>query len=528
MKRRDILKYSGYGMVAGVLSPLTSAGHTADVTSPLLNTRYGKVAGHREQGINVFKGVRYGADTSHYRFQAPQPPVPWSGVQRADHYGPASPQRNTQEPVSEDCLYLNIWTPGIRDHGQRPVLVYIHGGEYSTGSGSDALYDGIRLCQRGDAVVVTLNHRLNVFGHLYLDELAGGKYQCSGNAGLLDIVLALKWIRDHAEEIGGNPQRVTLFGQSGGGAKIACLMAMPAAQELFHHVMTMSGQQITVSGPHAATRRTRALMNTLHFARVDIQSLLNTSMEELIHATTAHDPSLEGRSLYFGPVLDDVVLQRHPFYPDAPSISQRIPMIIGNTHDETRFFYGKDDSLQALSWKTLHERLGDAMYVDIDVHKVINAYRQHYPQYTPSEVFFAASTAGRSWRSAIIEAELRAQQRAPAFVYQLNFKSPLDDGRWGACHTLDIPLVFNNIDKHGSKTGTDANAQKVSMTMCDALIHFARTGNPDHHGMPAWQPYSLPERNTMIFDVQSRMENDPRAFERKLFSQVPYIQRGTY
>jgi para-nitrobenzyl esterase len=410
----------------------------------------------------------------------------------------------------------------------RPILVYLHGGEYSTGSGSDPLYDGIRLCQRGDVVVITLNHRLNVFGHLYLGCIGDDKFRCSGNAGLLDIVLALKWIKENANEFGGDPHNVTLFGQSGGGAKIACLMAMPEAHGLFHRAMTMSGQQITVAGPRAAANRTQAYLGELKLQTTDVKSLLNLPVGQIIQATKTHDPVLTGRSIYFGPVLDDVVLQQHPFYPEAPAVSRHIPMIIGNTHDETRFFYGKDNSLFSLTWEELPRRLSEAMYVDISVDKVIAAYRNHYPEHSASEVFFAASTAGRSWRGAIIEAELRAQQRAPAYVYQLNFPSPEDDGRWRACHTLDIPLVFNNLDKPGSRTGVGTEASKVSEMMCDALIHFARYGKPGHAGIPHWDPYLLSNRATMIFDVNARIENDPRSFERRLFAQVPYIQRGTY
>jgi len=515
------------GLIANTLAPIVAT-NAAEIPTPLLRTKQGEIAGYVDQGVNVFKGIRYGADTSSYRFQAPREVSNWEGIYGAFQYGAAAPQPNINEATSEDCLFLNIWTLGIRDKAKRPILVYLHGGEYSTGSGSDPLYDGINLCMRGDVVVITLNHRLNVFGHLYLGYLEDDKYRCSGNAGLLDIVLALRWIKENANEFGGNPDNVTLFGQSGGGAKIACLMAMPEANGLFHRAMTMSGQQITLSGPRAASNRTQAYLGGLKLQPTDLKSLLKLSMDQIIQASKAHDPALAGRSIYFGPVLDDMVLQHHPFYPEAPAISRQIPMIIGNTHDETRFFYGKDDSLFTLCWEELPRRLSEAMYVDINVHKVIATYRKHYPTYSPSEVFFAASTAGRSWRGAIIEAELRAQQHAPAYVYQLNFPSPDDDGRWRACHTLDIPLVFNNLDKPGSRTGTSAAARKVSEMMCDALIRFARHGKPDHAGMPHWNPYTLPSRATMIFDVNARMENDPRSFERQLFAQVPYIQRGTY
>lgn len=526
VKRRTVLAQSIGVMLAGSVARML----LAEPLSPavIANTRYGRVAGINRDSINIFKGVRYGSDTSDYRFQPPRIPESWDEVRDASEYAYSAPQLNSKELCSEDCLFLNVWTPALRDHRKRPILVYIHGGEYSTGSGSDVLYDGTRLCQRGDVVVVTINHRLNVLGHLYLGEFADAQFKPSGNVALLDIVMALQWVRDHATEFGGDPACVTLFGQSGGGAKIACLMAMPAAQRLFHRAMTMSGQQITVSGPHAATRRAHSFMQSLQLTQDRWQELLNLPTDVLLHAMSTPDPAIEGRGIYFGPVLDNVVLSSHPFYPQAPTISKHIPMIIGNTHDETRYFYGKDNSLLDLTWNELPRRLRDAVFVDIDIDNVVNEYRVYYPQYTPTEVFFAASTAGRSWRGAIIEAELRAQQRAPAFVYQLNYQSPVDNGRWRACHTLDIPLVFNNFDKPGSLTGNSADAQKISLVMTDALLNFARTGSPNHRGMPPWAPYTLPNRNTMIIDVTPRMENDPRKAERELFATVPYIQRGTY
>ena len=525
--RRDALKAVGYTMSSMVISSAARAIGDAP-SSPVVATQYGRIAGYRDNGILVFKGIPYGGDTRHCRFQAPTLPESWTGIRDTQQFGAACPQLNAQEKTNEDCLLLNIWTPNLSEHAKRPVLVYIHGGEFSSGSGSDPLYDGTRLCSRGDVVVITINHRLGVLGHLYLGLSDAEKFKSSGNAGLLDVVLALRWIKGHVHLFGGNADCVTLFGQSGGGAKIACLMAMPSAHGLFHRVMTMSGQQITVSGPRVATNRTHTFFKALQVSDFDVVSLLQQPVEKIIEASAVHDPALANRSLYFGPVLDDRTLHQHPFFPEAPLLSRNIPMIIGNTHDETRYFYARDDSVQNLDWNELRHRLTDAMYVDIDADKVIAAYRQHYPTYTPSEIFFAASTAGRSWRGAIIEAELRAHQGAPAFVYQLDYQSPLDSGKWRACHTLDIPLVFNNIDATGSKTGVDARAQKVSMMMCDALIQFAKTGNPNHVRMPRWSPYTLPHRGTMIFDVAPRLTNDPRSFERTLFAQVPYIQRGTY
>jgi para-nitrobenzyl esterase len=481
-------------------------------------------------GVHCFKGIRYGADTGPRRFMPALAPVPWKKVLDTTEYGAASPQTGKQEEASsEDCLFLNVWTPGLRDGARRPVMFYIHGGAYSHGSGSSPLYDGTRLCHRGDVVVVTVNHRLNAFGYLYLPRLGGGAaFADSGNAGMLDLVLALQWVRDNIAEFGGDPERVMLFGQSGGGAKIATLMAMPAARGLFHRATTMSGQQVTASGPLNATSRARAYLEALQLPGARLEEIRSLPQEKLLEALSATDPIIGKGSLYFGPVLDERTLQRHPFYPDAPALSADIPLMIGNTHDETRLLIGgSDPSAFSLDWEQLPEKLAANMRVDITPETVVSAYRQMYPEYSPSDVFFAATTAARSWRGAIIEVEARAAQGAPVYAYELDWKSPLDGGKWGAPHTLDIPLAFDNIDKKGSLTGTSMDAQKLADQVSEAFIAFAKTGNPNTAAIPQWQPYQLPRRQTMVFDVQSRVVDDPRGRERELFAKVPWIQQGT-
>lgn len=523
--RRDFLQH-GVLVAAGALAPAFV--RAASSRHSVAQTRTGKVGGVRQNGVYVFKGIPYGADTSRRRFLSALPPVAWKGVRDALEYGPTCPQFGATEVTSEDCLHLNVWTPALRDGGKRPVMVYIHGGEYSSGSGSSPLYDGERLCMRGDVVVVTMNHRLNAFGHLYLARYAGAEYASSGNVGTLDLVQALAWVRNHVEEFGGDAQRVLVFGQSGGGAKIATMLAMPAARGLFHRAATMSGQQITASGPRGASQRAHAYLEALRIAPSDLSPLQTIDTAALVEATRANDPSLAGRSLYFGPVLDHGVLPRHPFFPDAPPLSADIPMIIGNTRDETRAFHGNDPGIFELTWNELPDRLLPALHVDIGPEYVVAEYRRMYPQYTPSEVFFAATTAGRSWRGAIIEAELRAAQGSPVYAYQLDYRSPLDGGKYGAMHTMDIPLVFDNIAQPGSLTGKDAAAQKTADLMSDAFIAFARSGNPNHAGLPQWRPYELGARSTMLFDAEAKLADDPRGGERRLFATLPYIQRGTY
>jgi para-nitrobenzyl esterase len=440
------------GVIAGLGAGLfLSAGRAGAAASPVVPTRYGPVRGYVDGGISVFKGVRYGADTGSGRFQPPRPPQPWMEPADATAYGPASPQAGRNSgPTSEDCLFLNVWTPAVGDGRRRPVMVYIHGGAYSTGSGSAPLYDGARLARRGDVVVVTLNHRLNAFGYAYLARLVP-ELADSGNAGQLDLVQALQWVRDNIAGFSGDPGKVMVFGQSGGGAKIATLMATPAAKGLFHRAATMSGQQVTASGLGNATRRTLAWLDALKLRPEKAGEVRTLPAERLVAAMVAEDPMLGFGGLYFGPVLDERTLKRHPFYPDAPAQSAAIPMIIGNTHDETRAFLGSDPTNFTVDWAGLPARLTQAnMRVDIDPGTVIAAYRRLYPAYSASDVLFAATTAARSWRAAIIEAEERAKAGTPAFVYQVDWVSPRDGGRFGAPHMADIPLVFDNVAAPGS------------------------------------------------------------------------------
>ncbi|MET0180342.1 MAG: carboxylesterase/lipase family protein [Novosphingobium sp.] len=501
-----------------LIVPAPAAARGAD---PVAATRYGRVRGVREDGVLVFRGVRYGADTAPRRFARAAPPRPWPGVADATRYGLAAPQTKAEEPTSEDCLWLNVWTPAL-DARRRPVMVYLHGGAHSHGSGSDPLYDGSNLVRRGDVVVVTLNHRLAGLGYAYLARLGGPAE--SGNVGNLDIVLALEWVRDNIAGFGGDPGRVTLFGQSGGGAKVVTLMAMAEARPLFHAAATMSGQHVTAAGPNHASERALAWMREAGAA--DFAALRVLPVERLVEAMAMTDP-LEGKGeISFTSTLDHRVLTRHPFYPDAPREAAHIPLIVGNTHDETGYWLAATLKRGDTTWANLAERLGREIVKDVDPVWLAERYRALYPARDPGAILLAASTAARSWPGHLIQAEERARIGAPTWMYQLDFPSPKAGGVLGAFHTLDIGLVFANTKLPAARTGDAAEARALAAAMADAFVRFARTGDPNGGGLPAWPHFDLERRATMIFDRTIRVEDDPRGEERRLLAPIPYIKPG--
>lgn len=534
--RRQLLQSSALVAAGAAIGPRRMWGQT---TAPVATTTSGKVRGFVQEGVNVFKGISYGGDTAQRRFMPPVKPTPWTGVRDALAFGPQAPQpihaRHGQSafspldeanPVnSEDCLHLNVWTAGLRDGRKRPVMVYIHGGAYSSSSSNGPVYDGIRLVKRGDVVVVTMNHRLNLFGYMYLARLGGAEFADSGNVGQLDLVLMLEWVRDNIAEFGGDPSRIMIFGQSGGGAKCATLMAMPAARDLFHRVVTMSGQQLTARTQEHATESAEAVLSAIGLSRINLEDIRNPSkipMEKLVGAIRA--------GKYFGPVLDGRALPRDPFSPDAPAISANLPMILGNAHDETRYLIGGGNpALFSLDWEELPVRLERyrAFLGDLKLTDIIADYRRWYPAYSASDVFFAVTTAFRSWHGMVIESDRRAAQHGPTWAYNFAWKSPVDGGKWGAPHTMDIPFAFDNVKIAAAMTGGGADAQKVADQVSDTFIAFARTGNPDNRAIPKWPRYDLTNRPTMIWNTVSRIEDDPRGEERKLIEQAPYVQPGT-
>ncbi|CAN5381238.1 carboxylesterase/lipase family protein [soil metagenome] len=509
---------------AGALALTFGAGRTRADAAPVATTRHGRIRGFVDQEIKVFKGIRYGADTTTRRFRPAVAPEPWSDIRDATVFGAASLQKSDEPNQAEDCLFLNVWTPDL-DAGKRPVMVYVHGGAHANGSGSSPLYDGVALCRRGDVVVVTLNHRLTVFGYNGLGQVLGGAYAQSGSVGNLDLLLALSWVRDNIGGFGGDPGNVTVFGQSGGGAKLVTLMAMPSATGLYHKVINMSGQHVTAMGPQHAELRMRAFLDHLGLTPERAGELAILPAQRLVDALAMDDP-IEKGGIVFWSVMDHDTLPRHPFVPDAPRESAHIPMIIGNTHDEARAFTASDERNFSLTWDTVAAKLAPEFVVDLNAQYVVDWYRRQFPQMSPTDVFFAAATCGRSRPGHLIQAQERARIGDKTWMYQLDFGSPVEP-RLGAYHSFDIALAFDNCRQPTSKTGTGPEALAVAAKMSETFIAFARTGNPNNAGIPAWAPYDLDHRPTMVFDVDARSVDDPRAAERHLFQVAPFLKQGT-
>ncbi len=489
-------------------------------------------------------------------FQAPLPPAPWTGVRACESFTTRAPQLTALRGLdslnsspslgsagsatagappriapesgvqSEDCLHLNVFTPALRDHRKRPVLVYFHGGAYNNGSVNSLLYDGKRLCHRGDVVVVTVNHRLNAFGFLYLGAIDPKQYPDSGNVGMLDLVLALEWVRENIAEFGGDPSRVLIFGQSGGGAKCATLMAMPSAHGLFHRVMTMSGQQVKGASIDIASKRTEIMLGKLGVTQANLADLKTMPWEKIQAAAAA-------TSSDWLPVVDGVVLSRDPFTPDAPPLSANVPMILGNVHDETAVPIPK---LGTLTWDDAPAALRNAVAIYLgpySAEEVIAKYRTIYPDKSPIDVVIAAATAFRAWPGQVLEAERRAGNPASqphTWVYQMNWHRDAPGAR--AMHTIDIPFMFDNLAAAPGQIGSSpeelAAAQPLADIMSGMLIQYAATGNPNHSGLPIWPAYDLDQRSTMIWDSAPHIEKDPRGDERRYAAGSPYRQPGTY
>jgi para-nitrobenzyl esterase len=512
----------GTAVAAGALidAVRSEAASKIDAGGSIVTTNSGKIRGAMEDKVHAFKGIPYGASTEAARFLPPSKPQPWTGVHDALEYGPASPQipsnlipeSMAQQPKSdahgnEDCLNLNLWTPALS--GKRPVMVWFHGGGYSAGSGNWNMYNGAHLAAKHDVVVLTVNHRLNVFGYLYLAELGGEKFAHSSNIGMLDCVAALEWVRDNIAEFGGDPNHVTIFGQSGGGGKVSTLMAMPAAKGLFHRAIAMSGSNVKGVPRDRATAGAEAFMAKLGLKPNQVEDLQKMPREQLLGAMRGV------RGLQLSPVTDGRTLPADPFDPVASPLSANVPFMISST--ETEVTWNNSVNFDPLDDSALHGRVAQQLRIDAAAaDKLIAVYKKGRPQATNLDLFFIISTDASNFRTGTdTEAERKAEQgKAPVYKAYFQWYSPVREGKLRSYHTLDIPFVFQNVDIAQSMVGTGPERQPLADKMSGAFAAFARSGNPNHKGIPKWEPFDTTRRATIIWNNECKAVNDPYREER--------------
>ncbi|MGZ5928563.1 MAG: carboxylesterase/lipase family protein [Rhizomicrobium sp.] len=533
--RRQILAAGG---VAAAGLALDAPGAIAAGAGPVANTKYGKIRGTANGSIKVFKGVPYGASTAGAnRFMPPQPPTPWSDVRDTIAYGDQSPQAPAMgfmeeemvsldhSPMSEDCLRLNVWTAGLKDGKKRPVMVWFHGGGFSGGSGGNVRYDGTNLARKHDVVLVTVNHRLNAFGFLYLAKLGGEKYADSGNAGMLDIVAALNWVKDNIAEFGGDPDRVTIFGQSGGGGKVTTAMAMPQAVGRFHGVIAESGLALKAVTPDEATGVASKIMAQLNLQPGQVDQLQQIPYQQILAAMAALGPA----GNRFGPVLDgrSLVSGNGAFDPVAPSLSADVPMILGSTLTEVTFFNATP--LDPIDDATLRADLKRGLRIDdATTEKLITLYKRDFPQADNTRLYQLIGSDNFVTANVALVAERKAALgKAPAYVYHFEKPTPVRDGKLGVPHTVEITYVFDNLDvpTENAITGTGKDRYPMADKMSRAWTNFARTGNPNVAGLPQWRPYSVADRAVMIFNDQCKLVVDPYPEERMAIIDI-HMQQG--
>jgi para-nitrobenzyl esterase len=535
--RRDVVATGltiGTAVAAGLVVPRS----VRAASNPVAATAAGKVRGATLDGVHVFKGVPYGASTAGAnRFMPPKPPVAWTGERNALAYGLSTPQSDpnnkrpaaasaaligelSDKPEGEDCLVLNVWTRGLKDGAKRPVMFWIHGGGFQSGSGSSQGYDGTNLCKRGDVVVVTINHRLNVMGFAYLGDVGGAEFANTGTVGMLDIVQALQWVRDNIENFGGDPSRVMIFGESGGGRKVGTLLAMPQAKGLFQRAVIQSGPTIRLVTKENANVAIKAVMDELQIAHKDARKLQQVPLDKLLPAYLAasRKHSFNHSTTGFAPVVGGASLPEHPFHPTASAVMPEVPVIVGTNRTEMTLQLAGDDAAFKLDEAGLQKRAQDLL--GDKAAGVLASYRKAMPNVAPSELFFLMISDNRYCAPIMKIAERRAALgKAPVYAYYFAWETPVQGGRLKSPHALEISFAFDNTELSKRFTGGGTRPAALADKMSDAWIAFARTGDPNTSKLPKWAPYTAAQRATMVFDDASQLVNDPMG-ERRVAMQA--------
>lgn len=527
-----------------VAAAATLSGGAASA-DPIVETTSGKLRGTEEAGILAFRGIPYGASTAgRNRFLPPLAPQSWAGVRDALHYQGHAPQaidgvtRRPEmadfsgapdtTPEGEDCLTLNLWTPG--SSGKRPIMVWFHGGAFSYGSANSIRTQGNSLCRRGDVVVVTVNQRLNIFGHLYLAEIGGPDFALSGNAGTLDMLAALQWVRDNAAAFGGDPNNVTIFGESGGGGKVSTLLAMPAAQGLFHRAIIQSGATVRLIDKDRANRLAEAVLQAVGLTSKQMAELQMVPVAQLLAAIAPASRAIgpTDHKLFdrynFGPVVDGRILPAQPYDPAATDISKNIPLMIGDMKDEMAIFLAPDDKIwnRTLSEAELRTRVAAVANTDTD--RVIELYKRLHPETNPAELLIAILTDSNFRLRSLTLAQRKASQNAaPVYMYAFNWETPVHGGRLKAPHAMDVPFTFDTLEHVGS-TDRSPTAHELAARMSTTWIAFARTGKPDNPAIPHWPAYNAQTRETMILNTNWSVIADPNRETRLLWQNITQTQ----
>lgn len=510
----------------------------------IAETTFGKVRGLREQGVNCFKGIPYaGSVSGKHRFGRPAPLTPWAEVRDALRLGtPAMQSASTvygkDEPApGEDCLVLNVWTPA-NDNGKRPVVFYNHGGGFATGSGGAVGQDGANLARHYDVVVVETNHRLNIFGFLYLGEVAGEEYKTSGNNGMLDIVEGLRWVNQNIAQFGGDPNNVMICGESGGGYKTSILYGMPLAAPYFNKASIESGPGLRVNSLETATMVTDLVMKDLGVAKNDWRKLLEMPADQLfavqgrINSLLAGHTLKKGERFGFAPVVDNVSILAQPFVPVAPELSKEKPLMVGWNEDEFVFFLMTGNNLDPLKLKRDdYKQLETLLRPQYQAHAktIVDTYRQSRPEASASELYVAITSIAMMGLGSIEIAEKKSRQGgAPVYLYNFTFKHggkvPGTDYPMSTPHAMDIAYKFDNAEAGGGLTGDRPERIEAAHNFSALWTSFARNGKPGMADLPEWPAYDLERRAMMKIDAPCVVVNDPDRAIREMWTSLGYIE----